>query len=245
MSESADTLHALELIALRAWPAADAIEDGVWRLRFNSGYTKRANSAVVLGDTRGTDVERDLDRFTDLFASRGLPLVIRESSLNPNPELTRAITRRRMRCIDETIVMTGTISASDDGLPIEESVDQWLERYAQFEGGTKGNQMHHRDIVCRIANPICLAVLEANGEAVSCGLGVRENEWLGLFDIATNPDHRRQGHGRRLVQQILNWGHAHGATRGYLQVVARNEAAIPLYEAMGFREAYRYQYWVA
>ena len=35
-----------------------------------------------------------------------------------------------------------------------------------------------------------------------------------------------------------------GARRAYLQVVATNMAALPLYEAQGFRTAYEYAYWV-
>ena len=37
---------------------------------------------------------------------------------------------------------------------------------------------------------------------------------------------------------------AHGARFAYLQVVATNEAAMPLYAAQGFRTVYGYEYLV-
>ena len=245
MNDSRETLLALEETALRAWPAAEEIREPAWCLRFNCGYSKRANSAVVLGDTRGTDVHAALDRFAAIFADQGLPLVIRESTLNPNPDLTAALVARGYRTIDQTIVMTAPLTSNGERPPSELSVDHWLELYARFEGGTKGNQIYHRDIVERIVNPTCLAVLQDGLQYIAVGLGVHEDTWLGLFDIVTDPDQRRRGYGRTLVEQLMAWGAARGAERSYLQVLARNAAAIPLYESLGYSEAYRYQYWVA
>ena len=37
---------------------------------------------------------------------------------------------------------------------------------------------------------------------------------------------------------------SHGARFAYLQVVATNEAAMPLYAAQGFRTVYDYEYFV-
>ena len=56
------------------------------------------------------------------------------------------------------------------------------------------------------------------------------------------PEARRQGLARRLTQSIGAWGRMHGARFAYLQVVATNSAALPLYAALGFETVYSYAY---
>jgi ribosomal protein S18 acetylase RimI-like enzyme len=89
------------------------------------------------------------------------------------------------------------------------------------------------------------AAHDDRGAAAAFGLGVVERGHLGLFDIVSDPQRRRAGHGRRLVEGLMAWGRARGATRAYLQVVATNARAIALYESLGFREAYRHHYRIA
>jgi ribosomal protein S18 acetylase RimI-like enzyme len=68
---------------------------------------------------------------------------------------------------------------------------------------------------------------------------------LGLFDIVSDPQRRRAGHGRRVVEGLMAWGRGRGAACAYLQVVATNARAIALYQSLGFREAYRHHYRIA
>jgi len=54
-----------------------------------------------------------------------------------------------------------------------------------------------------------------------------------------------RGLARRLTQSIGAWGRDHGARFAYLQVVATNAAALPLYADLGFETVYRYAYRVS
>ena len=58
-----------------------------------------------------------------------------------------------------------------------------------------------------------------------------------LLTLAVRPPARRQGIGRRLVQDFLATAQARGAEDLFLEVAADNAAAIALYEAAGFRRS--------
>jgi ribosomal protein S18 acetylase RimI-like enzyme len=81
-----------------------------------------------------------------------------------------------------------------------------------------------------------------NGLIIGCGLGVIENQYIGLFDIVIDKQFRNQGFGQTLIENILRWGKSKGAETGYLQVLTDNASAIRLYEKVGFKEAYTYWY---
>jgi ribosomal protein S18 acetylase RimI-like enzyme len=76
----------------------------------------------------------------------------------------------------------------------------------------------------------------------ACGLGVKQDRFLGIFDIVVNPRQRRQGCGKAVVEALLAWGKQEGARTAYLQVTAENEPARQLYAGLGFQEEYQYWY---
>ena len=237
-------LRELELTTLRAWPAADERRVGEWLVRRSEGYTMRANAVSILGREPGLDLEGRLSACTELYRENRLPLIVRESSLAADPALAAHLTGRGFSRFNETQVMVLDPLGGSSELPDQLDLEQWLELYLRFEGGTKGNQLHHRAIINRIATPICLTVRYDTDDPVAVGLAVADGRWVGLFDIAADPARRYQGHGRRLVEGLLAWGRDQGAERAYLNVSADNVPAVALYERLGFREAYRYWYWM-
>ena len=231
---------AIEQAALRAWPADEEERNETWLLRANGGYTKRANSAYALESADSTE----LSTLRTWYAARGLPLVIRESSLCPNPALSQELARRSFRRFDETLIMTGNTGGDIDQRMHQAELEPWIGAYTQFEGATKGDQRRHAKLVTSIPGHVLTAVLTSHDRAVACGLAVVEGPHMGLFDIATDQSQRRMGYGRSLVQSMLAWGAMQGAAIAYLQVLERNSAAIALYQGLGFREAYRNWYWI-
>jgi GNAT superfamily N-acetyltransferase len=77
---------------------------------------------------------------------------------------------------------------------------------------------------------------------VSCGLGVLDGEFFGIFDMVTAPGYRRQGCAHDLLSHMLVWARQEGAGSAYLQVLEGNGAAEHLYLRLGFRQLYRYWY---
>lgn len=55
-----------------------------------------------------------------------------------------------------------------------------------------------------------------------------------IREVAVHPSYQRHGIARKLIQQALSYGKAHGATRAFLAADECNEHAIRLYERLGF-----------
>lgn len=62
-----------------------------------------------------------------------------------------------------------------------------------------------------------------------------------LVSMWTAPGHRRQGVGRLLVQEVLNWAHWRKTRRLLLMVTSNNESAIRFYERLEFTKTGRTQ----
>ncbi|HET7041544.1 MAG TPA: ribosomal protein S18-alanine N-acetyltransferase, partial [Gemmatimonadales bacterium] len=56
-----------------------------------------------------------------------------------------------------------------------------------------------------------------------------------LLNLAVAPTARREGIGGRLLAAALAWADGRGARETFLEVRASNQAAIALYERVGFR----------
>lgn len=85
-------------------------------------------------------------------------------------------------------------------------------------------------------------VAERDGEVVCTGLGIREGEALGVFNIATPPEHRRRGLGAALTARIVSDGLAAGAAWAWLQ---SSPPGYGVYEGLGFSTVEVWSTWEA
>jgi GNAT superfamily N-acetyltransferase len=236
----------IEEASLNAWPALQTLLFDGWMLRFSRGYTKRANSVNALYPS-SLDVEKKIARCEARYRERGLPPVFRLTPFASPPDLDRVLADRGYRQIDVTLVLyrelgPEAVGPTAPGLLRNEELDAWLDLFCHFSGSSLAKHQTHREILQAIAPRRLLASLADADQLVACGLGVLEDDVLGLFDLVTAPQQRRQGHGTRLVSGMLDWARQSGAAHAYLQVVAGNEPARRLYARLGFAELYRYWY---
>ena len=94
----------------------------------------------------------------------------------------------------------------------------------------------HEDILRAIQPEKCCAVVYTGNRIIGCGLGVLQSNYLGIFDVVIDPDHRGQGIGTNLMLALLAWGQGRGADLAYLQVMHDNGPAMSLYKKIGFQE---------
>jgi ribosomal protein S18 acetylase RimI-like enzyme len=102
-------------------------------------------------------------------------------------------------------------------------------------GSFLGTQLEEPNIVILVA--------ERNGEVIGYTYsGVEGTDYMSLrgpagvmYDIVVDPDHRKQGVGRMLVDATLEALKARGAPRVVLSTAERNAAAQRLFDRAGFR----------
>lgn len=219
----------LEYAAARAWPGVEQQWIGGWLLRYGHGSTRRANSAVPLevrGDTSA------LPAIIDWYAARSAPpLLVAPDRLFLVPP--------GVPVDGENVVMTSELTLVPDS---EASVtmaprpdERWL-------------RINERGV------PVDVLTAVVDGEVMFGTLGDTAvaraavtsapdgTKWAGLAGVHVAEAHRRKGHARALCKGMLAWAAGRGATRGYVQVLADNAAAIDLYESMGFTTQHRVRY---
>ena len=163
--------------------------------------------------------------------------------------LDELLDERGYHRFDHSLVLSKDLKSDSDSFspnPHLESreVEHWLDEYVRLSRSPMSRRDAHLAILERIPGNALFGVLIPDGSEnpVAAGLAVTEGDYIGLFDIVTDPDHRNRGHGAALVNALLASAVATGAKTAYLQVVSENSAAIALYRKLGFSEAYHYWY---
>jgi GNAT superfamily N-acetyltransferase len=239
----------IEEAGLNAWPALQQMLYDGWVLRFSKGYTKRANSANALYPS-AIDTQEKVAFCEAQYKARRLTPIFRITPFAPT-DLDGILEARGYDLIDTTLVLVrdvDAISKSREPHAVsseqvrQESLDDWLPIFCRLKSSSLEAHRTHREILETILGRCFYATLTVSGEAVSCGLGVLEDEFFGFFDVVTAPEHRNKGHGAALLSSMLDRAQENGARHAYLGVVEVNSPARRLYDKLGFQEVYRYWY---
>jgi ribosomal protein S18 acetylase RimI-like enzyme len=83
---------------------------------------------------------------------------------------------------------------------------------------------------------VCYLAMDGSGACGIAGSFLDEDDatQAHLISMWTSPTHRRQGAGRLLVNEILDWATGKGAHTLQLMVTSKNQPAILFYERLGF-----------
>lgn len=236
----------LEEISLNAWPSMQQrLYDG-WILRFARGYTRRANSVNPLyaGSLNVADKIRHCEQ---IYQAAELNTVFKITPFIHPANLDRVLAQAGYQKDASTSVQILDLTDLDihSTTVVEQwsyPAEDWIRHYVSMNGVAKKNLPALRSILNTIAPATCFVTLLNQGQVVSCGLGVLDDQYVGLFDIVTDPTFRSRGFGTHLILNVLSWGKAQGAHTAYLQVMLNNEPALNLYAKLGFEEVYRYWY---
>jgi N-acetylglutamate synthase len=226
----------LETVAARGWPAPRTARLGDWLLRAGQGWTRRANSALVVGDP-GMPVDAALGRVRTWYSEQGL--VPRLAVPLPAMAVAdHAADRQRWALDVDVAVLTATMvaAAPDPAVRLADTPDKgWAAVYQARTLPPVGKR------ILTAPDQVTFASILDGDIPVAIGRGVVVDGWLGVTAVEVVPLHRRGGLARRLVRALLAWGAGQAATRCYVQVEVDNAPALRLYAGLGFTHHHRYR----
>lgn len=237
----------IEELSLNHWQALSTLVYDGWLLRFADGYTKRANSIQPLyGSTH--EVSRKIANCEQIYDLNGLPATYKITPFVQPAHLDDLLAENGYALIDRTSVRTLYLDnlktpAGIATVRIEENVTTaWIDHFCRLNGVKADRKPVLERMLNNIKTAKAFIVLYDGDEAVSCGFGVIEREYVGLYDVVTDVHRRNRGFGEQMLLHLLRWAKRNGAKIGYLAVVADNGPASRLYDKLGFAEIYTYWY---
>jgi GNAT superfamily N-acetyltransferase len=239
-------IRTLEELAMNAWPSLQTMQYDGWVLRFADGYTKRANSIHPLYSC-DKEAEEKIPVCERMYQGKKLDVVFKMTSAAQPQGLDRVLAAKGYTADSATSVQTlelGDVNKAlaQSTLATEGPSEEWLSAFCRLSQIGRHREPTLKQMLCNAVPAKCFASIHYQERVVACGMGVLQEQFVGLFDIVTDASFRRQGFGRQLVHDLLAWAKRNGARTAYLQVMLNNEPALHLYSGLGFREIYQYWY---
>ena len=246
MLEKLNRIRTLEEISLNALPCLQQILYDGWVLRFANGYTKRANSVTPLY-SGSRDLSQKIHRCEKIYRRFKLEPIFRLTNTSELKTLDRTLEDNGYLKQDSVSVRVKDIGDNESNNSLFPTIayelsEEWLDHYVHAVELPIQHWNTLSTMLEIIPNPTCYAWLKDRHRFCSCGLGVLEDGYIGLFFIATAKKQRGKGYASQLISAMLDWGKHNGATQAYIQVETDNQAGINLYNKLGFAEVYQYFY---
>ena len=218
-----------------------------WLVRFSPGKAKRARcvNAVAAGCL---SFEQRLVACAQIFVNAALPLLIRITPFTIPDTLDAQLEQQGWRQFDDTCVMVlsdlPVFKAGDTtGISIEAvTLDAFAHLVGDFRGSSKTERQAHAERLNSSLVSIFAFQIRTSGKPVACGLYALEGELVGLYDVFTRTESRRQGLAHTLCKHLLIQAVSRGARHAYLQVAGDNHTARSVYRRLGFDDGYAYHY---
>lgn len=250
-------------IAARAWQPVERERLGEWELRASSGFTRRANSVLPLGDP-GLPLDEALTAVRRWYTARGLPAYIQPATgAEGTQELLCAELEARGWTREVTAELwTGSLAPLADREAPEVELSRtadaaWLGRYQRkglsevalkvLGGGsprsseveTGGGAESGRGPSVWFAT-----VPGAQGTPpAAIGRCVVDGRWAGFAAVEVDREQRRRGLATAVMAALARQALDEGASAAWLQVEKDNEGARALYAGLGFGAHHAYHHY--
>ncbi|MFI1222438.1 MULTISPECIES: GNAT family N-acetyltransferase [unclassified Streptomyces] len=245
----------LAAVTARAWQPVESAALGDWRLRAAGGFTRRANSALPLGDP-GLPVGEALGRVRAWYEERGLPAYVQTATGAEGTqevlcaELERHGWRREVSAEVRIAALApvGDQEADVSAVRLSRAPDApWLARYQRFStpGPSVLRVLGSGPSVWFATVPGDTGGADADPDTPPAAIGrcVVDGRWAGFMAVEVAPEQRRRGLATAVMTALARRALDEGASAAWLQVEEDNEGARALYDAMGFSAHHRYHHY--
>lgn len=235
----------LARVSSRAWRPVESERLGEWELRAAAGFTRRANSALPLGDP-GVPLDEALTAVRRWYGDRGLPAYVQTATgAEGTQELLCAELERRGWTREVTAELwIGALApvadrADASGVELSRGADEaWLARY-QRKGVSEVALA-----VLGSGPSVWFATVPGEGaEPAAIGRCVVDGRWAGFAAVEVDPALRRRGLASVVMAALASRALEEGASAAWLQVEAENVGARALYSGMGFSAHHAYHHY--
>jgi hypothetical protein len=169
---------AIERAAFEAWPAAEIVPLGGWRLRFNHGVTQRGSSVWPGPGTSELSLAARIEAAERFYAERGAAACFQLSPAADPPELDAALAARGYEAspnpVSVEIAALAPLAASTErpgveALCTEQLSEEWFDlsgRQGRFRGA---DGVVYRALLERLAGRAGFALVRVGGRAAAVG----------------------------------------------------------------------------
>ena len=239
-------IRKIEGHSARAWPAQTSTPILGWELRLSPILSsRRTNSLNAVMPEAGRFAEA-LETARMICHEQKVPCHVRLHPLGGQEPVDHLQALGLKGGGETTVEVMDLVDhySVDQRVVLGESLsDLWLDTNASTHDCSVIERNGIRDSLASVAIPQGFAVAFDEGVPCAVGRAAVDDGLMGIFQIATLPSLRRKGLGRAVVTSLLEWGQRQTAKKAYLQVESGNIAARNLYESLGFRPLYTYDYW--
>lgn len=229
----------------RAWQPVERDRLGAWELRAASGFTRRANSVLPLGDP-GLPLDEALAVVRRWYAARGLPAYVQTATgaEGTQESLCAQLAARGWTREVTAELWTGPLAPVADrdapGVVLSRTAEAaWLARYRR--GGMS-------EVALKVLSggpSVWFATVPGAPGAPPAAIGrcVVDGRWAGFAAVEVDPARRRQGLASAVMAALARQALQEGASAAWLQVETDNEGARVLYTKLGFRAHHAYHHY--
>nr|WP_206313983.1 GNAT family N-acetyltransferase [Streptomyces coryli] len=250
----------LTRVAARGWPGVETERLGGWELRASGGFTSRANSVLALGDP-GLPLDDALARVHAWYAERGLPALVQVSTGAADTEdrLAAELDERGWGMRRQALLQVGALArvadeaagpgaaagpgetvGSGEAVQLSRTTDgSWLSLYNRAAA-----MPPEAEAVLHGGPSVWFATVPGDEEGAPAAIGrcVVDGRWAGFAAVEVAPAYRRRGLATAVMAALAARALDEGASAAYLQVEPDNEAALALYDRLGFSTHHAYHY---
>ncbi len=240
------TISDIEYLASHCWPAKEIERYQEWIIHWNDAVTWRANSVLPIGEP--SDILEDaIDYVIKFYEERNTPAAFKITEESKPEDLDKTLEEMGFVKFMNTYLQTAPtdeLACLDPRVGVDllrvtdESIDTLIHRSKRTEFELE----IRREIIHRIEGEKKIARVMIDGQIAGVGLGVVEDDMLGLFSVRTLPEYQHRGVAWSISCALGMWGEETGASTAFLQVEADNLPALGLYDSMGFKTKYNYWY---